>query len=73
MQTIMGHIIDESEKIHESLLHVLLSALARKETVSAFNIYGVFCYFVIYKILLLASACIVSTNLYYYYCPSVNM
>ncbi|KAM0917721.1 hypothetical protein ACQ4PT_009179 [Festuca glaucescens] len=32
MQTIMGHIIDESEIIHESLLHVLLSAFGRKET-----------------------------------------
>ena len=74
MQTIMAHIVDESEVIHVSLLHVLLSALGRKNTVSAFNFYGVFCYFVIYKILLLASAsaCTVLTNSYYY-CPSVNL
>jgi sister-chromatid-cohesion protein PDS5 len=44
MQTIMAHIIDESEVIHESLLHVLLSALGRKKTVSVFNFYAVFCY-----------------------------
>ncbi|CAM0914059.1 unnamed protein product [Alopecurus aequalis] len=32
MQTIMAHIVDESEVIHVSLLHVLLSALGRKKT-----------------------------------------
>ncbi|KAI4964167.1 hypothetical protein ZWY2020_006951 [Hordeum vulgare] len=32
MQTIMALIIDESEVIHQSLLHVLLSALGRKTT-----------------------------------------
>lgn len=46
MQTIMALIIDESEVIHQSLLHVLLSALGRKKTVSAFKFYGIFGYLV---------------------------
>ncbi|XP_010227757.1 sister chromatid cohesion protein PDS5 homolog A isoform X2 [Brachypodium distachyon] len=37
MQTIMAHIIDESEDIHESLLHVLLSALGRRKTGISFS------------------------------------
>jgi len=36
MQTIMTLIVDESEDIQESLLHVLLSALGQKKTVSTF-------------------------------------
>ncbi|KAE8771343.1 Sister chromatid cohesion protein PDS5-like protein B [Hordeum vulgare] len=44
MQTIMALIIDESEVIHQSLLHVLLSALGRKTTVSAFKCPGSGCY-----------------------------
>jgi len=55
MQTIMTLIVDESEDIQESLLHVLLSALGQKKTVSTVPFQVFWLYFTNFQMIAVSS------------------